>query len=348
MTRIDTFGTLPDGQEVQVVTLRAGELIARVLTFGAVLQDLRHAGCPWPLILGSDRIEAYLGPLIWCGAVVGPVANRIGGATTVIGGRLHRFRANDGANLLHSGAEGISNLLWRIEAADAASVTLGLNLPAGFGGFPGNRQIRARYALEPPARLELTLSAETDAATLMNLAHHPYWCLDGRATTAHHRLQVAASRYLPLAAQTLPGDPMPVEGGGYDLRQPRALPELPALDHNYCLDPAPGAEDALPAVARLWSDRGPLLKLATDAPGLQVYDGRGLDSRPFPGLTGTPYRAHAGIALEPQLWPDAPAHEDFPPITLAPRQSFRQRLSYSFSEGPGPAETADDSGTPVW
>lgn len=335
MTRIDTFGTLPDGRAVQVITLRAGELIARVLTLGASLQDLRIAGTPWPLILGSDRLEAYLGPLIWCGAVVGPVANRIGGAAALIGGRLCHFQPNDGANLLHSGTAGTSGRIWQIEAASAEAVTLACALPAGCDGFPGNRVIRARYAIEAPATLALTLSAETDAATLMNPAHHPYWALDGRADTAAHRLQVAAHRYLPTDAQNLPQAPADLAGSGHDLRTPRRLGDLPPLDHNYCLEGA-----GLGPAARLWSDRGPCLTLETDAPGLQVYDGRGLDTAPLPGLMGAPYGPHAGVALEPQAWPDAPAHDDFPPITLGPGQSFRQRLRYSFAAPPAAGDSA--------
>lgn len=329
MARIETFGTLPGGEPVQVVTLRAGELIARVLTFGAILQDLRIAGTPWPLILGADRIEAYLGPLRWCGAVVGPVANRIGGAAARIGGQLCQFTANDGPNLLHCGPEGLSEQIWQIEAAAEDALTLSCVLPAGYGGFPGNRTLRARYAIEAPASLSLTLSAQSDAETLMNPAHHPYWTLDGRPTTAAHRLSVAASRYLPCDAANLPGEPQPVAGSAYDLRQARRLADLPPLDHNYCLDGT-----GLRAVARLWSDRGPGLVIESDAPGLQVYDGRALDSLPWPGLTGAAYGAHAGLALEPQLWPDAPAHPGFPPITLASGQRFVQETRYRLDPDP--------------
>jgi len=334
MARIDAFGTLPDGQEIRVITLRAGELIARVLTLGASLQDLRLAGVPWPLILGSDAPGAYLGALPWPGAVVGPVANRIGGAAAVIGGRLCQFTPNDGPNLLHSGTTGISGQIWQIEEVEDGAVTLSCTLAAGHGGFPGNRVIRVRYAIEAPATLALTLTAETDAVTLMNPAHHPYWNLDGTPTTEGHQLQVAAAHYLPTDAANLPGDPLPVAGTDYDLRAARALPDLPPLDHNFCLDPAPGG--ALRPVATLTGGRGVTLTLETDAPGLQVYDGRALDSRPYPGLTGAPYGPHAGIALEPQLWPDAPAHADFPPITLAPGETFRQRLRYSFTAPTSP------------
>ncbi|MBZ4021894.1 hypothetical protein CKO11_05400 [Rhodobacter sp. TJ_12] len=319
-TDIRRFGTTTTGQTVEAVTLRAGELTARLITFGARLQDLRLAGTPWPLILGSDSLAAYeSGALPWGGAVVGPVANRLGGAAVTIAGAPWKALPNEGAHLLHSGAAGISEQNWQIEAASDTEVTFRLDLAHGAAALPGNRVLRARYALVPPATLALTLSAETDAETLMNLAHHPYWTLDGRADIAGHRLSVAATRMLPTDAQNLPLPPVDVTGTGYDLRAPRPLADLPPLDHNYC----PGGTGLRP-VAQLTGASGVTLALESDAPGLQVYDGRHLNTAPALGLTGAPYGPHAGLALEPQMWPDAPHHPDFPPITLRPGQIWQQ------------------------
>lgn len=328
MPEIRNFGTTAAGKPVQAITLRGGELTARILTHGATLQDLRLAGTPWPLILGSDRLAAYEGPLIWCGAVVGPVANRLAGAAVKIDGQLWQAPPNDGPNLLHSGPAGTSNQLWEIEAASASALTLRLHLPHGAAHLPGNRVLRAHYALLAPATLELTLTATSDAETLMNLAHHPYWNLDGAPTTAGHRLSVPASRYLPTDGANLPLPPAQVAQTGHDLRAPRALQTLPPLDHNYCPE-----GEGLREVAQLTGARGLCLRLETDAPGLQVYDGRALASAPFPGLMGQPYGPHAGVALEPQLWPNAPAHRNFPSIALAPGALWRQRSRMHLTRG---------------
>lgn len=325
MTARRRFGILSDGHEVSVITLVAGQLTARILTLGAILQDLRLAGTPWPLVLGADFLAAYEGPMGWFGAVVGPVANRIGGATALIDGQTARFEANEGPNTLHSGSSGTAAHLWQITTLAPDRVTLQLDLPAGFGGFPGNRVIRAAYQVLPPATLALTLSAQTDAPTLMNLAHHPYWNLDGTADARDHRLQVAADAYLPTDTANLPLAPRPLNGDPRDLRAARGLAGLPPLDHNYCLGPAPGP---LRATATLTGAKGVCLTLATTAPGLQVYDGAGIDCAPYPGLTGVPYGPHAGVALEPQLWPDATNHADFPPIVLRPGSVWRQQTHY--------------------
>ncbi len=72
----------------------------------------------------------------------------------------------------------------------------------------------------------------------------------------------------------------------------------------------------------LWlTGRGGLtLTLATTEPGVQVYDGRDA-IRPLRGR-------YEGLALEPQFWPDALSHPDFPSILLAPGQAWQQQTRW--------------------
>lgn len=324
--QIRRFGTTSAGEPVEAIRLQAGELTAVVLTRGAVLQDVRLAGVPYSLTLGSDILAAYEGPMGYCGAIVGPVANRISGAAAVVGGRACRFEANERGNLLHSGATGLHARNWAVAAATADDLTLACDLPDGLGGFPGNRRITARFRLAGQG-LTLTLEATTDAPTLMNLANHSYWTLDGRADIAGHTLRLAADRYLPVDAALIPTGEARAVSGAFDLRAGRALDLSEGYDHNFCLADAPRP---LAFAAELTGRTGVRLVLDTTEPGLQVYDGRGVKTAPFPGHAGQPYGAHAGIALEAQRWPDAPAQPGFPPITLDPGQTYRQVTRFSF------------------
>jgi aldose 1-epimerase len=315
-------GATADGRSVRSVTLSEGGLALRLLTLGATVQDLRLGGVDWPLVLGAAEPAAYAGPLVYAGAIVGPVANRIAGASARIEGRPCRFEANEGAALLHSGASGLHARIWEIEAAAPDRATLICHLPDGDGGFPGNRTIRAGFALSAPGALTLTLTATSDAATLMNLAHHGYWNLDGTADTRGHRLSVRADRYLPVDASLIPeGPPRPVEGTPFDRRAGRRVSEAPALDHNFCLAPA---RRPVTEAAMLTGASGVRLRIETTEPGLQVYDGRHLAVPPGLGLGGRGYGPFAGIALEPQVWPDAPNRPDFPPALLRPGETYRQ------------------------
>lgn len=323
------FGKTADGRSVRAVTLRNAGLTARIITYGATLQDLRMAGVPWPLVLGSDQLAAYEGPLIYAGAIVGPVANRIAGSVLAIGGTDFRLRPNEGPNLLHGGAAGTHARIWRIERVTGDAVALGLDIPAGSDGLPGNRHLRAEYSLTGDGALLLVLGATTDAPTPVNLAMHSYWNLDGRATTAGHRLTVAADRYTPTDAALLPlGAVLPVAGTAHDLRDGQTLSDQPRFDTNFCLS---DALRPLHAVAMLTGASGVTLHLATTAPGLQVYDGANLAGGPFPGLTGQPYGPFAGIALEPQMWPDAPHHPAFPDIILHPGAVWQQQTRMRFT-----------------
>jgi len=69
----------------------------------------------------------------------------------------------------------------------------------------------------------------------------------------------------------------------------------------------------------------------TTEPGLQVYDGAKIDI-PVPGLSGTMMRLNAGIAIEPQLWPDSAHHKHFPQAILRPGEQYSQHTQYTFKK----------------
>jgi aldose 1-epimerase len=330
---IDPFGYTADSRRIHVVTLRNDVIVARVLTLGGILQDLRLTGIGHALTLGSPDPQAYLGPLGYFGAIIGPVANRIGGAEAEIAGARRRFPANQaGRHTLHSGPGGSHAQLWRIETAAPHRLRLELDLPDGLGGFPGHRRIAAEYALNGAA-LDLTIQADTDAPTLMNLAHHPYWNLDGRADWSGHRLAVSADRFLPTTPEHLPtGEVRDVTGTPYDLRGGQVLTRdgTVALDHNYCLS---ASRRPLTPAVRLTGASGLSLEVQTTEPGVQIYTAGGLAPVACPTHDGIAYGPHAGIAIEPQSWPDAPNHPAFPSIRLDPGQVYRQQTRYLFSRG---------------
>lgn len=332
---VTVFDTLPCGHPVQCVTLRSGNTLARVLDYGAILQDFRLAEVAHPLTLGAQRVAAYAGPMRYAGAIVGPVANRIGGACATVAGRSHRLPANDGSNTLHGGDDGLHAAVWRLREAGRDFVSLECWLADGAGGLPGNRTITVTYRVAPGV-LDLEITARTDAPTLMNPAPHPYWNLDGTPDIAGHHLRIAAEHYLPTTAARLPtGERRPVDGTPFDLRAGRRLAPPEGFDHNFCLS---DAARPLRPVAWLTGLSGLRMAVETTAAGLQVFDGAGFSSAPFAGLGGIAYAPHAGLALEPQFWPDAPNHPAFPSIVLGAGQTFRQhsRFTFAWAGEPGP------------
>ncbi len=319
---ISRFGATGDGAEVQSVTIGSDRLRATVLTFGAILQSVRLSGVNHDLTLGSLDLADYEGPMAYYGPVIGPVVNRIGNARVKIAGMMYELERNqDGRHSLHSGRHGTHRKLWTITDATDTSVTLSIDLVDGQCDLPGARTISARFEIADQS-LTLTLTGRSDEATVMNLANHSYWNLDGSGSISGHRLQVHADHYLPTDDAMLPtGDVAEVAQTPFDFRAPVMISAgQPPLDTNFCL-----AEGQGPCreVLKLQGQSGVTLTLSTDAPGLQVYDCRevGQSTRP-------PYE---GLALEAQFWPDAPNHDHFPSILLRKGQQFTQTTRWTFS-----------------
>jgi aldose 1-epimerase len=325
----DIFDHLPDGRPVHRIALRDGRLSAQILTYGAIVQDLRLEGVPFPLVLGAERIAPYLGPLRYFGGMVGRYANRIGAGRFALNGETIRLSRNqDGKHSLHGGACGSADRLWTIGARKPEIVDLTLTLADGEMGFPGTMEVCVTVSLAQD-RLCFDITARSDRDTVCNFAHHGYFILDTSGSIAHHRLELVADSVLAIDADLIPtGEIVPVAKAGLDFRAARSLRDM-ALDHNFCLSPARMAQRR---VARLSSDLSQLaMEIETTEPGLQVYTANHLPQSGLPGLDGRRFGRHAGIALEAQNWPDAPNHPAFPSALLQAGALYHQRTSYGFS-----------------
>lgn len=308
------FGTTADGREVTSIDLGAGDLSVRLLTYGAILNRVMLKGVPYNLTAGSDTLADYEGAMRYHGALVGPVVNRLSNAQAPISGQMHWFDANQDSRLtLHSGSASTGAKVWDVIDHGPAHVTMALDMADGEGGFPGNRQITARFEVAAPATLRMTLEGATDKATLMNFANHSYWNLEGAENYGGHSLWVDADHYLPTTPDIAPtGEIAEVTGTAMDFRTGREIaPQAPPLDTCFCLSKG---DVPLRDVLRLTAD-ALRMTIATTAPGIQVFDNR------------PEYRA---VAIEAQGWPDAPNHAGFPSIELQPGQTYRQVTAWRF------------------
>lgn len=323
---IQIFGALPDGRDVHRISLQAGRLSAQVLTLGAIVQDLRLDGVAHPLVLGCPDVTSYLGPARYFGALVGRFANRIGNGCFTLDGRDYRTDANFlGRHTLHGGADGADVQNWQVEAQADDHVIIGLTMPDGHMGFPGDLRITARIALKDDA-LEIGLSAVTDAPTICSLAHHGFFDLDGQGDVRRHALMIAADRYLPGDADLIPtGEAATVTDTDFDFRKNRMI-GTGGYDHNFCLS---DGQQPLRPVARLTGESGLSMVVETTACGLQLYDGVHIDG--IGGLDGRRYGPHAGLALETQFWPDAPNRAGFPSAILRPGCEYQEVTRYRFA-----------------
>ena len=326
-----SFGYTADGRHVQKITLRSEQLTVTILTLGAVINDVRLTGVPWPLTLGSPDVAGYEGKLSSFGSFMGPVINRIKGCTAEIDGKTYTFEKHHCGNLTqHSGSTGMHRQIWEIAEYGPDYVVLALHLPDGLGGFPGNREITVRYDIEQ-ASLRLTATASTDAPTPFNPANHSYWSLDSKPGYGGQTLQIAADHYSEPDAQLMPtGRILPVDNSPYDFRAGRRLAgdESEFYDLNLCFG---STKAPLRPIATLTGVDGVRMQMATTECGLQLYDGGTIDGRDYPTHHGAPYGPYAAPALEAQSWPGSLAQSHFPDIILRPGAPYHQITSWTFS-----------------
>lgn len=328
---IETFGASPDGTTVHRLRLGGGGLSAHVLTCGATVQDLRLDGHAPPLTLGFAHLDAYIAHSGYFGAIVGRYANRIGGGAFALDGKTCRLDRNfRGRHLLHGGSRGADKRIWTIRDHGPDFVILALRMADGEMGFPGNLDVSCTCRLTADSALSIEIKATTDAPTLANFAHHSYFNLDdgGASPILDHRMEIAAEAYLPVDDDLIPtGEIRAVAGTPFDFRASRPIGDF-AFDHNFCLGPArrPPVQVARVEAAR----SGVAMEVRTSEPGLQFYAGGNIVA-PAPGLDGIAYRAHSGLCLEPQIWPDAPNRPAFPRAVLRPGETYRQSTVYAFS-----------------
>ncbi|MEM8654563.1 MAG: galactose mutarotase [Pseudomonadota bacterium] len=293
------------------LTLRSDRLTALFDPDGARMRALHLDDGP-NLVLDADSAalrDAY------AGAIVGPLANRVRGGRVPVGAVVHQMPCNEnGVTALHSGPDGLDRQVWQVTNAFPARLCLQHVLIDGDGGLPGNRTIDLEYSVSGN-RLELRVWMTTNAPTPASIAHHPYW-----RVTPDHRLTIHADTYLPTDDTNLPtGQIADVAGTPFDHQIPRAI--AAGTDHNFCVGtmrrPAPAP------VAKLHTAHA-TLHIASTEPGLQAYSGAFLPKIPHADIA--PF---AGIALEPQGWPDAVNHPHFPSVIVTADHPYAQITTYT-------------------
>lgn len=225
--QVRSFGDV-DGVAIEEVTLRsASGATASVITWGAVLRDLLVPAATGlqRVVLGLDSLEHYRLYSPYFGATPGRFANRIAGGRFSLDGRDYALATNEkGRTTLHGGSRGFGTLPWRIDHLEESTVRLILNSPDGDEGFPGAVRARCTYRLRDPGTLSVELDATTDAPTLVNLAHHSYFNLDGSADVLDHELMLNCPFVTPTDEDNIPtGEIRPVAGTPFDFTAPRPI-----------------------------------------------------------------------------------------------------------------------------
>ena len=329
--------TNAQGASVTLSTLGAGIVSVVVPDSKGHLDDV---------VLGYENAADYLYDGPCAGKIPGRYANRIAGGRFSIDGKQYCLFRNTGGgkNALHGGPEGFQNQLWNGKVVNEQTVEFTLVSADGDEGYPGQLTVHATYNWNDDNELSLTLEAETDAKTVVNLTNHVYFNLGGhnKGSMTGHSLWLKASHYLPTDVEAIPtGEIAPVAGTPMDFTTPKPIgremyADFEALnigkgyDHCWVID---GYEPGkLQHVATLKDPvSGRSVEFSTTQPGVQVYGGNWLAGCPE-GKDGAKYNDYAAVALECQGFPDAPNKPQFPSTQLNPGEKYNQIIKFSFKK----------------
>ena len=338
-----TFGKMPDGTEINLYTLRDGQIEVRVMAYGAIVQSIKvpdRNGKAADITLGFDTLDEYVkGNTPYFGVIAGRYANRIANGTFKLDGKTYTLTRNDGDNTLHGGVTGFNKAVWKDkQIKDGVEFTL--VSPNGDQGFPGTLTTVVRYTLSK-GELHIDYTATTDADTVLNLTNHSYFNLKGQGDgdILNHQVKINAHCYTPVDKNLIPtGELAAVAGTPFDFLKMTTVgtrinddnEQLKlglGYDHNFVLD----AGGKFAEAAEVYEPTsGRVLTVLTDQPGLQFYTGNHLDGT-VTGKAGVVYKQRYGLCLETQHFPDSPNHPSFPSTELKPGQKFHSETIFRFS-----------------
>ncbi len=349
-----SFGQLDGGPVEAVVLTNSAGMKARIIAYGAALQELDvpdRGGHLSDVVLSYPDMSGFLRKPQYFGSTVGRYANRIAKGTFTLDGRRYSVPVNDGANSLHGGTRGFDKVLWTIShlgSGPEASATFTYVSPDGEQGYPGELTVSVTYALNERNELITRYRATTTKPTVVNVTNHSYFNLGGASSgrdVLGEWLTIFADRYTPVDSGLIPtGKIVSVAGTPFDFRAPHPIGERihdaaeaqlvlgRGYDHNFVLN---GGATAEPKLAARLEDRrsGRVMELLTTEPGVQFYSGNFLDGIAV-GKGGYLYRQSDALCLEPQHFPDTPNQPAFPSARLDPGQVYRHVTIYRFNVGP--------------
>ena len=233
------FGHMPNGEDVFQVTIESSDLQLKVLSLGAIIQDIRMRNVTHSLVLGYPRLEPYFINLGKLGAIVGRYANRISHGKAKIDGKIYSFDKNQNkTHTLHGGTDGSAARNWKIIEYDKSKVKLLDELPDGHMGFPGNLTVETTYKVNKTT-IDIFIEASTDKTTLCNFTNHSYFNLDGAKNIANHNLIINCDNVLPVDKDGIPiSKPVSAKELNLDFKNSRKLSDKgkpTEIDHNFCI-----------------------------------------------------------------------------------------------------------------
>lgn len=341
---VSDFGLLNNEIKIEKYTItNVNNVSVSMITYGATLTNIfvpDKNRTFADILVGFDDIDGFVERSDYQGVIVGPVANRIGGAAFKVDGKEYKLTVNENdSTCLHSAGE-FNTAVWDA-SCDGNSVTFKYTSPDGLNGFPGNINVSVKYSLNDENELKLEYSAVSDKKTPINLTNHAYFNLGGydSGTILNHIIEINADKYTEVDKLSIPtGNLIDVNGTPFDLRKGAVIGNgidcddvqlqfTGGFDHNFCISDYDGSVKL--AAKATDPNSGRVLEVYTDLPGVQFYAGNFLSG--IIGKGNKPMNKRCGFCLETQFYPDTPNVPSFPQCTFDAGEEFKSTTIFKFS-----------------
>ncbi len=347
--KVERFGEMPDGRQVDLYTLTNRNGISASFTnlggswVSMMVPD--QDGELADVVLGYDTVEGYLANTPHLGELVGRNANRIGGARFTLNGTQYELSANNGPNNLHSGPDFYAIRIWEVELDEGdigSRISFSLSSPDGDQGYPGNAQITISYTLTDDDAVSIEYHMVSDQDTVANFTNHSYFNLAGHNSglALSQQVWIDADQYTPVDGVQIPdGSVLSVKGTPMDFTEMKAIgrdigQDFPQLligggyDHNWVLNHEKGQ---LALCARAYDpESGRRMEVYTDLPGIQFYTANFL-TEGTKGKEGAVYGPRHGYCFETQYYPDGVNRPEFPSPILPAGEEYQTTTVYRFT-----------------
>ncbi|SVD23962.1 uncharacterized protein METZ01_LOCUS376816, partial [marine metagenome] len=179
--------------------------------------------------------------------------------------------------------------------------------------------------------LLINFKAIADQDTIVNLTNHNYWNFHGHGdkhqNNEDHVVYVNSESICETDEQSIPtGKILAVEGTKFNLKNDFLINDAflnsGGIDHNYVLKDESMKEPA----ARIYSKKTGLgVEYFTNQLGIQFYTGNMMLDK-YIGKYDKSYGLQYGMCLEPQHYPDAINHPNFPSPILKKNKNYLSKI----------------------
>ncbi len=341
------------GEKVSLITMQTElgsglSLKVSLISKGAGIRSISliKDGKERLLTLSYNDPSEYIKNPSLAGLTIGPNAGRLPAENGLV--------PNEGRNQVHGGAHNISTHYWSLKKLEqdpqgACHAIFETEQADGIDGWKGNRKYTASYSLSPGGILNISLRAETDSPTYINMTNHAYWLMEGlKLFVPADEICLNREDFLPIervSSHPLLKDPIPLcepLNNGYILKG-EITGQKPSNNDVGLRGEAPdsggalkdeasgsditlrGESQALRKAALLsYEEPSVNIELFTDAPALVIYTGDYLDNE-AELLNGLVSRPRIAVALEAQDMPSLMERKE-----TTPSSPFSRLIQYRF------------------